>query len=121
MKQLESDDLISCLSVFVWVTNHNLNVFFDDNVVEIGSVVGNPLTLSIKTKLFQASFCSVFYELQENKFPLLSKHFLWTSFCECEKLSCSYFASENSSSLVKRSYHIVPCTEFLRKLLQFTH
>lgn len=48
MKQLESDDLISCLSVFVWVTNHNVNVFFDDNVVEIGSVVGNPLTLSIK-------------------------------------------------------------------------
>ena len=38
-----------------------MNVFFDDNVVEIGSVVGNPLTLSItkKTKLFQASFCSV--------------------------------------------------------------
>ena len=36
-----------------------MNVFFDDNVVEIGSVVGNPLTLSIKTKLFQASFSSV--------------------------------------------------------------
>lgn len=51
MKQLESDDLISCLSVFVWVTNHNVNVFFDDNVVEIGSVVGNPLTLFIKKKL----------------------------------------------------------------------
>ena len=28
-----------------------MNVFFDDNVVEIGSVVGNPLTLFIKKKL----------------------------------------------------------------------
>ena len=114
MKQSESDDFnILLISYRVSYQSQFERLFtsFDDNVVEIGSVVGNPLTLSIKTKLFQASFCSV----------CTSFFFIWTSFSECEKLPCSYFASENSSSLLKRSYHIVPCTEFLSKRLQFAH